>query len=35
MNWDEPASLDSHYFGPLPVTAIMGRAIALWTFAKE
>jgi hypothetical protein len=31
MNCDEPASLDSQYFGPLPVTAIMGRAIALWT----
>ena len=35
MNWDEPASLDSRYFGPLPVTAIVGRAIPLWTFAKE
>ena len=26
MNWDEPASLDSRYFGPLPLTAIVGRA---------
>jgi conjugative transfer signal peptidase TraF len=35
MNWDEPASLDSRYFGPLPVSAIVGRAIPLWTFAEE
>ena len=35
MNWDEPASLDSRYFGPLPVTAIVGRAVPLWTFEKE
>jgi conjugative transfer signal peptidase TraF len=32
MNWDEPASLDSRYFGPLPLTAIVGRAAPLWTF---
>jgi type IV secretory pathway protease TraF len=35
MNWDEPASLDSRYFGPLPVTAIVGRAVPLWTFEEE
>ena len=35
MNWDEPASLDSRYFGPLPVTTIIGRAVPLWTFEKE
>jgi conjugative transfer signal peptidase TraF len=35
MNWDEPASLDSRYFGPLPLTAIVGRAVPLWTFEKE
>jgi type IV secretory pathway protease TraF len=35
MNWDEPASLDSRYFGPLPATAIVGRAVPLWTFEKE
>jgi conjugative transfer signal peptidase TraF len=31
MNWDSPDSFDSRYFGPLPVTTIVGRAIPLWT----
>ena len=35
MNWDEPASLDSRYFGPIPLSAILGRAEPLWTFEKE
>jgi conjugative transfer signal peptidase TraF len=35
MNWDEPASLDSRYFGPLPLAAIVGRAAPLWTFEEE
>ena len=35
MNWDEPASLDSRYFGPVPLSAILGRAEPLWTFEKE
>jgi len=35
MNWDEPASLDSRYFGPLPLTAVVGRATPLWTFEEE
>jgi conjugative transfer signal peptidase TraF len=35
MNWDEPASLDSRYFGPLPVTAVVGRAVPLWTFEED
>jgi conjugative transfer signal peptidase TraF len=35
MNWDEPASLDSRYFGPIPLTAIVGRAAPLWTFEDE
>jgi type IV secretory pathway protease TraF len=35
MNWDEPASLDSRYFGPLPVTAIVGRAVPWWTFEEK
>ena len=35
MNWDEPASLDGRYFGPIPVSAILGRAEPLWTFEKE
>jgi conjugative transfer signal peptidase TraF len=35
MNWDEPASLDSRYFGPLPTSAIIGRAEPLWTFRDD
>lgn len=35
MNWDEPQSLDSRYFGPLPLSAILGRAEPLWTFEEE
>jgi len=35
MNWDEPASLDSRYFGPLPLTTVVGRAAPLWTFEEE
>ncbi len=32
MNWDEPASLDGRYFGPIPLSAIVGRAEPIWTF---
>jgi conjugative transfer signal peptidase TraF len=35
MNWDEPASLDGRYFGPLPLATIVGRAVPLWTFEEE
>jgi conjugative transfer signal peptidase TraF len=35
MNWDEPASLDSRYFGPIPPSAIIGRADPLWTFEER
>jgi len=35
MNWDEPASLDGRYFGPIPSSAIVGRAEPLWTFEGE
>jgi conjugative transfer signal peptidase TraF len=35
MNWDEPASLDGRYFGPIPMTAIIGRAEPLWTFEAK
>jgi len=34
MNWDEPASFDGRYFGPIPLGAIVGRAKALWTFDR-
>jgi conjugative transfer signal peptidase TraF len=35
MNWDEPASLDGRYFGPIPLQAIVGRAEPLWTFEED
>lgn len=35
MNWDEPASLDSRYFGPIPAAAIVGRAEPLWTYEDD
>jgi conjugative transfer signal peptidase TraF len=31
MNWDEPDSLDGRYFGPLPKSSVVARAIPLWT----
>lgn len=31
LNWDEPGSLDGRYFGPLPSSAIVGRATPVWT----
>ena len=34
MNWDAPDSLDGRYFGPLPVTTIVARALPLWTDAE-
>lgn len=35
MNWDEPRSLDSRYFGPVPLSSIVGRAEPVWTFEEE
>lgn len=31
MNWQSTDSLDSRYFGPLPASAVMGRAVPVWT----
>ena len=31
MNWQSADSLDSRYFGPLPASAVMGRAVPVWT----
>jgi len=31
MNWQSPNSLDGRYFGPTPISSIVGRAIPLWT----
>ncbi|WP_342629764.1 S26 family signal peptidase [Nguyenibacter vanlangensis] len=28
---DVPASLDGRYFGPSPITSVIGRALPLWT----
>ena len=35
MNWDESASLDGRYFGPIPVAAVVGRAYPIWTREEE
>jgi conjugative transfer signal peptidase TraF len=35
MNWDEPASFDGRYFGPIQLSTIIGRAKPLWTFDKS
>jgi conjugative transfer signal peptidase TraF len=35
MNWDEPASLDGRYFGPIAASSIVGRADPLWRFEEE
>jgi conjugative transfer signal peptidase TraF len=35
MNWDEPASLDGRYFGTIPLHAVVGRAVPLWTFEED
>jgi conjugative transfer signal peptidase TraF len=31
MNWQSVDSLDSRYFGPLPASAVIGRAVPVWT----
>ena len=31
MNWQSANSLDGRYFGPLPASAIIGRAMPVWT----
>ncbi len=31
MNWQVPDSLDGRYFGPLPATTVIGRAVPLYT----
>ena len=34
MNWQSGDSLDSRYFGPLPASAVIGRAVPVWTDEK-
>src|ERR1700761_3299943 len=31
MNWQSSDSLDSRYFGPIPASAVIGRAVPVWT----
>ncbi|RTL78582.1 MAG: S26 family signal peptidase [Bradyrhizobiaceae bacterium] len=31
MNWQSTDSLDSRYFGPLPASVVIGRALPVWT----
>jgi conjugative transfer signal peptidase TraF len=31
MNWQSADSLDGRYFGPIPASAVIGRALPLWT----
>ena len=34
MNWQSNDSLDSRYFGFLPASAVIGRALAVWTWEE-
>jgi conjugative transfer signal peptidase TraF len=34
MNWDAADSFDGRYFGPLPVSSIVARALPVWTDAE-
>lgn len=31
MNWQSQDSLDGRYFGPLPASAVIGKAVPVWT----
>lgn len=31
MNWEVSDSLDGRYFGPIPASSVIGRALPLWT----
>ena len=35
MNWQSEDSFDGRYFGPLPVSTIVGRADPLWTREED
>jgi conjugative transfer signal peptidase TraF len=34
MNWQSATSLDGRYFGMMPATAIVGRALPVWTWEE-
>lgn len=31
MNWQSPVSFDGRYFGPIPSSAVIGKALPVWT----
>lgn len=35
MNWQSPDSLDGRYVGPLPASAVIGRALPVWTDEED
>jgi conjugative transfer signal peptidase TraF len=35
LNADVPTSLDGRYFGPLPLSFVIGRALPLWTMNQR
>jgi type IV secretory pathway protease TraF len=35
MNWQSKDSLDGRYFGPIPASSIIGRALPIWTDEDE
>jgi conjugative transfer signal peptidase TraF len=35
LNADVPTSLDGRYFGPLPLSSVIGRAIPVWTVKER
>ena len=35
LNRAVPDSFDGRYFGPLPVTSVVGRAVPLWTYKEQ
>nr|WP_176024887.1 S26 family signal peptidase [Brucella pseudintermedia] len=34
MNWEARDSLDGRYFGPIPTSSVIGRAVPLWTYEE-
>jgi conjugative transfer signal peptidase TraF len=34
MNWQSENSLDGRYFGPLPASAVIGKAMPVWTYEE-
>ena len=34
MNWQSEDSLDGRYFGPLPASAVIGKAMPVWTYEE-